>query len=81
MPKHQLLTLAEEATLSKKIQDWIFLQNKHKEFGKKHGRMPTNLEWADTLGISEVALDQRWKEGNQVQVSSSEILQRTCRDT
>ena len=66
MPKHQLLTLAEEAALSKKVQDWILLQNKHKDFGKKHGRIPTNFEWASTLGITEEELNLRWKDGNQV---------------
>lgn len=66
MPKHQLLTLAQEAALSKKVQDWLLLQSKHKDFGKKHGRMPTNLEWAGTLGISEEELNTRWKDGNQV---------------
>ena len=66
MPKHDLLTIKEEAALSKRVQDWVLLQNKLKDLNKKLGRSPSTAEWAGSVGMQEQEFNQRWKDGNRV---------------
>ena len=66
MAKHNLLTLSEEAALSKKVQDWVLLQNKFNELNKQLGRGPTSSEWAAAFGLSVREFDVRWREGSAV---------------
>ena len=66
MPKHELLTIEEEAHLSKRVQDWVLLQNKLKDLGKKLERPPSFSEWAKAAKMCEPSFQARLNDGNKV---------------
>lgn len=65
MPAHALLTKAEEATLSIKIQDWLSLQERYNQLEQDFGRTPSHAEWAAEFGENEHDFMERWKDGNR----------------
>lgn len=53
MPQHTLLTVAEEAELSKKVKDWLLMNQRRHELSASHGRQPTLEEWAASFDQEE----------------------------
>lgn len=74
MPKHDLLTIKEEAALSQKIQDWVLLQNKFKDMSKKLGQAPSTSEWAAAFKMDEEDFKVRWKDCNRVSCTPLSLL-------
>ena len=60
-----LLTHEQEIILGKQVQQMMKLLQAKKELSEKLDREPTQLEWADHLELTEAALNEQLRQGQQ----------------